>query len=307
MKLILGYLREYIRGLNMKVLTSVSLLMAVLIYINYSTGIERHLMAMDTFDRLAGYFCFFLFVYGSAWLLQFLLVSNVSYPPRFFYVLLIACPMIFAIKVSADDIARWLTAGLEEPWNRYGYLTLNWPLKCLLAWLLVLLVWRLGKYEGPVAGTQRRGFDVKPYFLLLLFMVPLLVFAATQADFQHTYPKVQRVAFIDDYATPSWPWKLLYELAYGIDFLTIEFFFRGFMILAFLRYAGKDAILPMAAFYCAIHFGKPLFECITSYFGGAILGVVVYHTRNIWGGLIVHLGIAWLMELLGGLAQSGSQ
>jgi hypothetical protein len=130
-------------------------------------------------------------------------------------------------------------------------------------------------------------------------MVPLIALAGTQADFQHTYPKVQRIAFIDDYVTAGWPWKLLYELSYGIDFLTIEFFFRGFLVLAFARYAGKEAILPMAAFYCCIHFGKPLFECITSYFGGMILGVVVYHTRSIWGGLIVHLGIAWLMELAG--------
>lgn len=299
MKLILGYLQEYILGLPAKVLASVSLLMAILIYINYTTGIERHLMALDSFARLLGFFCCYLFVYGSAWLLHFLLVKGANAPPRFFYLLLLAAPLIFAIKVSADDITRWLTAGLQEPWNRYGYLTLNWPLKCLLTFLLVTLVWKAGQYEGPVAGMQRHGFDVKPYFLLLLCMVPLLALAATQADFQHTYPKVQRIAFIDDYTTTSWPWKGLYELAYGIDFLTIEFFFRGFLVLAFVRYAAKDAILPMAAFYCAIHFGKPLFECITSYFGGIILGVVVYHTRSIWGGLIVHLGIAWLMEIGG--------
>ena len=82
-----------------------------------------------------------------------------------------------------------------------------------------------------------------------------------------------------------------------MDFLTIESFFRGFVVLAFVRYVGKDAILPMAAFYCTIHFGKPLFECITSYLGGIILGVIVYNTRSIWGGFIVHLGMAWLMDL----------
>jgi hypothetical protein len=27
-----------------------------------------------------------------------------------------------------------------------------------------------------------------------------------------------------------------------------------------------------------------------------MLGVVVYNTRSIWGGLIVHLGMAWLMD-----------
>jgi hypothetical protein len=40
-------------------------------------------------------------------------------------------------------------------------------------------------------------------------------------------------------------------------------------------------------------------ECISSFFGGLILGVVIYHTRTIFGGLMVHLGIAWMMELGG--------
>jgi membrane protease YdiL (CAAX protease family) len=97
----------------------------------------------------------------------------------------------------------------------------------------------------------------------------------------------------------QWWHILLYELSYGSDFFTIELFFRGFLILGFLKYAGKDAILPMACFYCAIHFGKPMAECISSYFGGIILGIVVYNTRSIAGGLLVHLGIAWLMELGG--------
>jgi hypothetical protein len=35
------------------------------------------------------------------------------------------------------------------------------------------------------------------------------------------------------------------------------------------------------------------------FFGGLILGIVVYHTRTIVGGLMVHLGIAWMMELGG--------
>jgi len=91
-------------------------------------------------------------------------------------------------------------------------------------------------------------------------------------------------------------YKVFYEVSYGIDFLTIEFFFRGFLVLAFVRFAGQEAILPMAAFYCSIHFGKPLAECISSFFGGLILGIIVYHTRSIWGGLMIHLGIAWLME-----------
>jgi len=35
-----------------------------------------------------------------------------------------------------------------------------------------------------------------------------------------------------------------------------------------------------------------------------ILGAVILQTRSIWGGLIVHLGIAWLMELFGYLGHT---
>jgi len=136
---------------------------------------------------------------------------------------------------------------------------------------------------------------------LLLLLLPLIALASTQHDFLRVYPKVQNLSFIDGFAHPAWPWKLLYELSYGLDFLGIELFFRGLLVIGLLRFAGRDAILPMAAFYCTIHFGKPLGECISSFFGGLILGVLAANTRTILGGLIVHLGLAWLMEIGGWL------
>ncbi len=154
--------------------------------------------------------------------------------------------------------------------------------------------------KGPVAGMQLKGFDLKPYFVLLLDDgCPSSPWQAHRPTSSTPTPKCSALPSSSDFATDCWPYKLLYELSYGIDFLTIEVFFRGFLILAFARYAGKEAILPMAAFYCCIHFGKPLCECITSYFGGIDIRCGgVDHTRSIWGGLIVHLGIAWLMELV---------
>ncbi len=134
---------------------------------------------------------------------------------------------------------------------------------------------------------------------MLLIMVPLIALAASQPDFQAMYPKLKTIESLNQAEGMQWWHKLLFELSYGSDFFTIELFFRGFLILAFVKWAGKDAILPMACFYCAIHFGKPVGECISSYFGGLLLGIVIYNTRSIWGGLLVHLGIAWLMEIAG--------
>ena len=133
---------------------------------------------------------------------------------------------------------------------------------------------------------------------MLLIMVPLVAAASFQKDFLYVYPKLKNIQFFFENENSGW-YKFLYELSYGSDFVTIELFFRGFLILAFVKWAGKEAILPMAVFYCTIHFGKPLGECISSYLGGIILGVITYNTQTIFGGLLVHLGIAWLMELGG--------
>ena len=94
---------------------------------------------------------------------------------------------------------------------------------------------------------------------------------------------------------------ILFELAYGLNFLGIEVFFRGFLVMALVNILGKDAILPMAVFYVSIHFTKPMGECISSFFGGSLLGIISYHTNSIKGGLLVHVGIAWMMEIAGGV------
>jgi hypothetical protein len=52
----------------------------------------------------------------------------------------------------------------------------------------------------------------------------------------------------------------------------------------------------MISVYCFLHFGKPMGEAISSIFGGYILGVIAYNTKSISGGIIVHMGVAWMMD-----------
>lgn len=305
MHAIVDQLRNYFRAVNPWALIFTSLVTAVLIIINYTYGIESRIITFSSpLLKFTGFLMLFAFTFCAAWLIQSVFSRENIFTSPFFYFLLLISPAIFAGKVTFDWFSAMITKPMQYPWNQYWSVVLNWPLKFVLVVVAVSLVWRRGKYNEAMAGLTAKNFTAKPYFFLLLYMVPLLALAATQADFLRVYPKWQRVDFIEPFLANSLPAKLLFEISYGLDFLTIELFFRGFLILAFLRYAGKAAILPMAAFYCSIHFGKPLFECITSYFGGIILGVIVYHSRSIWGGLIVHLGIAWLMEVAGYIGQS---
>lgn len=153
------------------------------------------------------------------------------------------------------------------------------------------------KYFKPeLYGLRLNGANIKPYFWLILLMIPLLYGATFSESFLDTYPSFNRSEF-NNCDLPFWKKGVIYELCYGFDFLSVELMFRGLMVVALSRFVGKDALLPMVVCYAFLHFGKPLGETIGSVFGGYILGIVAYKSRNIYGGLIVHLGVAWGMEL----------
>jgi hypothetical protein len=193
----------------------------------------------------------------------------------------------------------FVNRSLEYPWNRYIGLVLEFPLKLALLVASLYIVRKFFCDDPCFFGISLKNIKLRPYFYLLFFMLPLIVAASVQSDFLHVYPKVKNVDFINGYSQRPILWKAFYEISYGLDFMTIELFFRGFLVLSFVRFAGVDAILPMAVFYTTVHFGKPMGECISSYFGGIALGVIAYRTRSIMGGLILHLGIAYLMEIGG--------
>ena len=84
---------------------------------------------------------------------------------------------------------------------------------------------------------------------------------------------------------------------YISDFLSTELFFRGLLVIGLSKMLGKNVVLPMVAAYATLHFGKPMGETISSVFGGYILGIIALYSRNIWGGVFIHGGIAFLMEV----------
>lgn len=300
MKLLLSYILQYYKSVNKKVFLITSLLVAVLISINFTVGIESRISQHNNhLLRIAGFFLLYLLVFSSAYWIHFSLSSFFWPVEKSFYALLIISAALFAWKIATQNSAAFITDNMQFPWQKFAALTLDWPIKAIVFLLIILAVWKLFALEKPLGGMSGKNLSVSPYLILLLCMLPLLAFASTQSDFLQMYPKLKKIFFIfPQVESPVLP-SLAYELSYGTDFFSIELFFRGLLVLGMMKYVGKDAILPMAAFYCSIHFGKPLLECVSSFFGGIILGVVVYRTRSIWGGLIVHLGIAWLMELGG--------
>ena len=131
-------------------------------------------------------------------------------------------------------------------------------------------------------------------------MIPLLYLASLQPDFLRMYPRYKNSGgniIVRHYHANKNLIVAIYELSYAFSFFIVELIFRGFFIFALVKYLGKSVVLPMAVSYCILHFGKPLGETISSFFGGYLLGVIAYKTQNIYGGVLVHIAIALLMEL----------
>lgn len=154
-------------------------------------------------------------------------------------------------------------------------------------------------------APKRKGLVL--YALMLALMVPLITLASFQPDFLASYPTYKDTNANEFFAVSEWITALIYELCYGWDFVPTELLFRGFLVIGMSQVLGRGSVLPMVVWYCAIHFGRPLGEAVSSVFGGYLLGVLALSTRSIWGGLLIHIGIAWGMEIAAFLQSYGRQ
>jgi hypothetical protein len=274
-------------------------MVSTLIYLNYWHLLEIKLVTGSTaFSRFAGYYFLYFTPFALAFLLQLFFFRDCHYFKKtWFWVILLLAPALFSFRVNFDwqeSIIAGMWRGDEQYfWTR----SLNWVVRVFVVLVPVFILWWIkDRGDQPFYGTRALS-NIKPYLLMLLIMIPLIALASTQRDFLEMYPKAK---FLTQLQLPSKKWHyVIYELCYGFDFVSIEFFFRGFLILSLMKICGKHCIIPVACFYCTIHFGKPMGEAISSFWGGMLLGIVSFNTGSIWGGLMVHLGIAWLMEIGG--------
>lgn len=130
------------------------------------------------------------------------------------------------------------------------------------------------------------------YLLMFMAVLPLVFVAAARPEFRATYP-FYRGAFQAGAGAIA-----LWELAYLAQFVALEFFFRGFLVLGLARTLGRAAIWVAVVPYCMIHFHKPPLEAFAAIVAGLVLGEVAWRTRSILGGVIVHVGVAATMEWL---------
>ncbi len=311
MKTIVGYIRDYLKEeCHAPLYAAVVGFLGILFYANYEFRIERSILQSLSypFGQAVFYFLFYFIPYTIVHVLHAAFTRRASMlRSAEFWMVSVFGFAVLALYVAIHNGPAYLLRTQPElftaiPWKFQpiaARCASNAAPPLLMGLPLVVYWWWRDRKSMPLYGFSAKTIDLRPYVFLLLLLIPLVVAASFTGDFQSAYPRF-KFGFPDDLTPASRVGTVgAFEFCYGIDFVFIEFFFRGFLILAFARMLGQRAILPMVVVYAMIHFEKPLLEAISSIAGGFVLGVISSRTKSIYGGVILHLGIAWMMELAG--------
>jgi hypothetical protein len=290
------------------------LMLAICLTLNYTLHLTNRWIYSqpDGWVKLVRWTAFMAFPYLIVIGLQAIFQKPVPglKKPGFWAMLLLALLMVsttawfpwhkdLARQLFPRELFRW---GLLVLWNLKRFAFMLAPL--LLFWFLVdrkpkvvpaLYANDENRYN-QFYGLFTKPKGLGPYFLMLLIMVPLITIASFQPDFLKVYPQYFAGPAEAKVGVSPWLTGGVFEFVYLSDFALVELVFRGFLVIGFVRWLGPKVVLPMAAMYCFLHFGKPAGEAVASVFGGYILGVVAYYSRSIWGGIVVHMGVAAMME-----------
>jgi hypothetical protein len=301
MKKIWNFLKIHVReDFNVGHYLVTAIFLSAAIYLNYTFDYEDSVL--DTKAGLDKYLHYFVFYAVAFYLttLSYLIFSKKIY---------VLAELEFWIKslaaiglLSLDSSAPFLRDMVNELFNPavqfWAYkVTINMMSFIVIFIPIFILYLIIEKEQKNYYGLSARKFDFTPYVVMLLIMIPLIAGASFHDSFLRQYPMYKTSGAHDYLNVPEWVTAAGYEVAYALDFITVEFLFRGFMVIGLMSIMGRGAVLTMAVTYCFLHFGKPAGEAISSIFGGYMLGVIAYETKSIWGGIVIHVGIALSMEL----------
>ncbi len=144
------------------------------------------------------------------------------------------------------------------------------------------------KNYGIGIGKFRQ--HIKWYLLLIAPILCFVVIVSFRDDFSSHYPFYK-------FAHRSWFDLIAWEVLYLLQFICVEFFFRGFIIQGCRPTFGVNAIFVMIVPYLMLHFSKPWLEASGAIFFGLFLGMLAFYSRTIWGGVMVHVSIALSMDV----------
>jgi membrane protease YdiL (CAAX protease family) len=143
---------------------------------------------------------------------------------------------------------------------------------------------------------------IKQHWLgYVLLASPIMFFAflvSFREDFASHYP-------FYDLAHKSWLDLILWECIYILQFIAVEFFFRGFLVNGLRIPFGSLSVAIMCLPYLMLHFPKLWLESFGAISFGFFLGILALRSKSIWGGVGVHVAIALMMDSMAMMQTKG--
>jgi hypothetical protein len=202
---------------------------------------------------------------------------------------------VFLIAIVCLWAGRFGQLLVPTDWTRLA--ELNWwaGTQILFYGIVPLVAVRMvGLVPGDVgwrwSGTWRHA---STYAALFAVALPFVIVVSGSADFLDHYPILE----IEPGQTGVWNDLLIWWPFYAAQFVAIESFFRGVLVLGLSNYVGSASILIAAVPYMMIHFVKPPAEALASVVGGVVLGYLALRTRSIVWGIALHIAIAASMDI----------
>lgn len=138
--------------------------------------------------------------------------------------------------------------------------------------LITLILFRENPKEyGFSFGDWKLGLT---YTLLGIFiMAPIIYFLGSgDASMQKYYERF----------LPGLPWTTF------LDLIGWEFFFRGWILFAYSRKFGHEALWLQAVPFAIAHISKPEIETLSTIFGGFAFGWVAWRTKSFIYPFLIH-------------------
>jgi hypothetical protein len=187
-------------------------------------------------------------------------------------------------------------AMFEAPDRRFNQ-RIYWAVARLIGYVAIpvvaiRLVLRKRIRDFGAAFEGARG-DLGIYVAMGAVLLPVILIASFDPGFARKYPYYRLGPH-----EPLWPFFIGWEVLYALQFVALEFFYRGFFIHGAKPRLGFAAVFLMLPPYLMIHFGKPLPEAVGSIIAGFALGTMSLRTGSIWGGAALHVLAGWSMDWL---------
>jgi uncharacterized protein len=199
-------------------------------------------------------------------------------------------------RIGPDRLSDWFSTTIAKG-DSGGLPVLSWWVGSVLVWYLAfpalvgrfVLGQRMAEFGWRRAPWRREG---ALFLLVTVVAIPVVIAVSASSRFQDVYP------FLDiEPGSSFWRRLLIWELLYFAQFVAVEFFFRGFIVLGMRRRLGYYSVFVMVIPYCMIHFQKPSLEAAGAIVAGLFLGTLSLRSRSIWLGALLHCTVALTMDM----------